>query len=115
MTLVFASLYAVIVFTSVLTRTTAVASSDGLPADRPRGADPSRAADDVSFCFPRTRSYRAVLDGIAYVLPQLSGARLAIARHILNQPVEWGPMAQCLASGAGFFALGAWIFHRRDY
>jgi hypothetical protein len=33
----------------------------------------------------------------------------------MQQPVDWRPVLQCLASGAGFFALGAWIFHRRDY
>lgn len=114
LTAVFASLYAVIVFASVLTRTTAVAVLAAFllivlvePILHGREA--------MLFLLSENVVYRAVLDAVAYALPQLSGARDGVARHIMHQPVQWGPLAQCLASGAGFFALGAWIFHRRDY
>ena len=114
LTLVFACLYAVIVFMSVLTRTTAIAILTAFLLIVL--VEPILAGRETSlYLLSESQIFRGVLDGIAYVLPQLSGARVAIARHIVSQPVEWGPLAQCLASGAGFFALGAWIFHRRDY
>ncbi len=114
MTLVFASLYAVIVFTTVATRTTAVAVLTAFllvilvePILHGR--------ETTLFLLSENPIYRGILDGVSSALPQLSGARDAIARHIMHEPAGWGPLAQTLASGAGFFALGAWLFHRRDY
>jgi len=112
--LVFACLYAVIVFMAVVSRTTAVAVLTAFLLIVL--VEPILYGRQTNlFLLSESPIYRAVLDGIAYALPQLTGARDAIARHIVHQPVEWGPLAQCLASGSGFFALGAWIFHRRDY
>jgi len=114
MTVVFASLYAVIVFTSVLTRTTAVAVLTAFLLIVL--VEPILHSRQTSlYLLSENGVYRAILDGIAYALPQISGARDTVARHIVQRPVEWGPVAQCVASGAGFFALGAWFFHRRDY
>jgi ABC-type transport system involved in multi-copper enzyme maturation permease subunit len=114
LTLVFACLYAVIVFTSVLTRTTAVAVLVAFLLIVL--VEPVLASRQTSlFLLSENQIYRGILDGIAWVLPQLSGARDAVAAHIVHQPVDWAPVFQCVASGAGFLSLGAWVFHRRDY
>jgi ABC-type transport system involved in multi-copper enzyme maturation permease subunit len=114
LTLVFACLYAVIVLTAVLTRTTAVAVLVAFLTIVL--VEPVIAGRETSlFLLSDSPVYRGILDGIAWILPQLSGARDAVAQHIVHQPVAWGPVLQCVGSGAGFLALAAWVFHRRDY
>lgn len=114
LTLVFACLSAVITFTSVLTRTTAVAVLTAFLLIIL--VEPILFQRQTNlFLLSENPVYRAALDGVSYCLPQFSGARNAIAQFIMRQPVEWGPVVQCVASGAGFFGLGSWIFHRRDY
>jgi ABC-type transport system involved in multi-copper enzyme maturation permease subunit len=114
LTVVFGCLYAVVVFTSVLTRTTAVSILVAFlllvllePILHQR--------ETTLFALSENPVYRAVLDGVSYIIPQFSGARDAIARHIEHEPVEWVPMGQSILSATGFFALASWIFHRRDY
>lgn len=113
-TTVFACLYAIIAFTSVVTRTTAVAVLVAFLLVVL--VEPVIANREASlFLLSENPVYRGALDGISYILPQLSGAKGAIAAHIVHEPVSWGPLAQCIASGAGFFGLASWVFHRRDY
>jgi len=59
--------------------------------------------------------YRFAVDAFYWTLPQLSGMQDEIRRHITAQFGNWTPFLQSLASSTAICALGAWIFHKRDF
>ncbi len=60
-------------------------------------------------------AYRAIVDGLYYILPQLSGMQHQITALILNQETDWRPFAQSLASSCAVFAGAAAILQRKDF
>ncbi len=59
--------------------------------------------------------YRAVLDGLYYLLPQLSALKENIAGQIMNNPPDWKPFVQSLLSAALLFLGSATLFSRKDF
>jgi len=59
--------------------------------------------------------YRAILDGLYYLFPQISGMQDEIAKQILQQSIDWKPFLQSFLSASLMFMGGAAVLGRRDF
>ncbi len=67
------------------------------------------------YLFSGSAAYRAAIDGLYYVFPQIAGMQNQITALILDQETDWIPFAQSLASSVVIFAGAAAILHRKDF
>jgi ABC-type transport system involved in multi-copper enzyme maturation permease subunit len=113
-TFMFACLYTIVVFLAVLTRNTAVSIIlvylvlfviEPILQNR----------ETTLYLLSENAVYRAVVDGLYYVFPQLDAMRANGVKQILVQGMEWKPFVQALLSGTVFFLGGAAILQRRDF
>ena len=58
--------------------------------------------------------YRTAIDGLYYLLPQISAMQEGATRLILQEQPDWWPFLRSLASSAVLLAGGAEILRRRD-
>ena len=59
--------------------------------------------------------YRGLLDGLYYLLPQLSALKKNVADQILGNLPEWKPVVQSLLSGGLLFGFGVALFNHKDF
>jgi len=112
-TLVFLTLYALVVFLAVVSRSTPVAILgaflyyfiiDGILQSR----------EHTLYLLSENGIYRAVLDGLYYLFPQVSAMQAAIAQTIAQGSPGWEPLLQGLLSATAWFVAGAALFGRQD-
>jgi len=112
-TLIFLSLYALVVFLGVASRSTPVAILgtflyyfilDGILESRER----------TLYLLSENGVYRAILDGLYYLFPQVSAMQATVGQTIAQGSPGWEPMLQGLLSAAVWFVAGAVLFRRQD-
>jgi ABC-type transport system involved in multi-copper enzyme maturation permease subunit len=59
--------------------------------------------------------YRGIIDGLYYILPQLTTMQHQITAVILKQEADWRPFAQSLASSCAIFGAAAALLQRKDF
>jgi ABC-type transport system involved in multi-copper enzyme maturation permease subunit len=112
-TLVFLCLYALVVFLAVLSRSTPVAILgaflyyfivDTVLYNR----------EGTLYLISENGVYRGMLDGLSYILPQVSAMQASIAQVIAQGTPGWEPLVQGVLSAAVWFTAGAILFARQD-
>ena len=112
-TFVFLTLYALVVFLAVLSRSTPVAILgaflyyfilDGILESRER----------TLYLLSENGVYRTVLDGLYYIFPQVSSMQATIGQTIAQGSPGWEPLLQGLLSATAWFVAGAAVFGRQD-
>lgn len=71
--------------------------------------------EHILYVFSDNAIYRAVIDGLHAILPQLSGMQEGFTRQILHQPVVWDPFMQSVITSLAILAVGLVVFQRRDF
>lgn len=59
--------------------------------------------------------YRAIIDGVYYLFPQISAMRENAAKQIMGLEMDWKPFLQSFLSGGVFLLAAAVILKRRDF
>jgi ABC-type transport system involved in multi-copper enzyme maturation permease subunit len=59
--------------------------------------------------------YRGILDGLYYVLPQLSALKKSVSDQIMGSTFDWRPLIQSALSAGLLFLGSAAIFSRKDF
>jgi hypothetical protein len=59
--------------------------------------------------------YRGILDGLYYILPQLSAMEDGIKQQIIHQNIDWKPFVQSVLSSVVFFAGSVVMLRRKDF
>lgn len=59
--------------------------------------------------------YHGILDGMYYLLPQLSAMEDGIKRHIIHERIDWKPFVQSFLSSVVFFIGGAALLRKKDF
>jgi ABC-type transport system involved in multi-copper enzyme maturation permease subunit len=114
MTFVFACLYSIVAFFAVLSRNMGLAIiATFLYLFIIATALESRAHG--LYLISGSSIYRSVIDGLYYILPQISGMQQQISALILKQEADWRPFAQSLASSSAIFAAAAAMLQRKDF
>lgn len=67
------------------------------------------------FMISQNGIYRGIIDGLYYLLPQLSGMMDGASSLFLRQHVDWKPFVQSLMSSGLFLGGGALVLNRRDF
>jgi ABC-type transport system involved in multi-copper enzyme maturation permease subunit len=110
----FACLFSILVLTGVATRTSAVPIITAFLYLLIIGSLLHHREQSL-YLISENAVYRWCIDGLYYVLPQLSELREATERLFLRQDVPWRPYVQSLASSAALFTGAAYLFRRKDF
>jgi len=114
MTFVFACLYSIVTFFAVLSRNMGLAIIAAfLYLFIIATALESRAHG--LYMLSGSTMYRSVIDGLYYVLPQISSMQHQITAVILKQEADWRPFAQSLASAGAIFGGAVALLQRKDF
>ncbi len=113
-TFVFACLYAIVVVLGVVSRNTAL-SIIGAFLYLFVISSLLYHREQSLYLISANGLYRGAVDGLYYVLPQLSAMQDNIARQITNGTIDWRPFLQSTLSSAVIFAGGAALFSRKDF
>ena len=114
LTFVFACLYSIVSFFAVLSRNMGLAIIAAfLYLFIIAAALESRAHG--LYMISANTVYRGVIDGLYYIMPQISNMQHQITAVILKQEVDWRPFAQSLASSCAIFAAAAALLQRKDF
>lgn len=114
MTFAFACLFAIVSLFGVLTRNMAISIIVGfvylfvisqILQNREQGL----------YLLSTNNIYRAVLDGLYYVFPQIPAVQVNVLKLVAGNGIEWQPFAQSFLSSGGILALSAWILKRKDF
>ncbi len=110
---VFLTLYSLVVFLAVLSRSTPVAILgaflyyfivDVVLQDR----------EGTLFLISENGIYRGALDALAYAFPQISAMQASVAQVIAQGTPGWETLLQGVLSAALWFGAGAALFSRQD-
>jgi ABC-type transport system involved in multi-copper enzyme maturation permease subunit len=114
MTFVFACLYSIVTFFAVLSRNMGLAIIAAfLYLFIITTALESRALG--LYMLSGSTTYRSVIDGLYYILPQISSMQHQITAVILKQEADWRPFAQSLASAGAIFGGAVALLQRKDF
>jgi ABC-type transport system involved in multi-copper enzyme maturation permease subunit len=59
--------------------------------------------------------YRGIVDGLYYLLPQVSAMESSIANQITQHTMDWRPFAQSILSAGILFGGSVAVFNKRDF
>lgn len=59
--------------------------------------------------------YRGILDGLYYLLPQLSALKKSVSDQIMGNAFDWKPFVQSALSAATLFLGSAAVFSKKDF
>lgn len=59
--------------------------------------------------------FRGFINGLYYVLPQISALQANVSRQIIEQSVQWEPFVQSLISSAAILGAAMYVFAKRDF
>ena len=114
LTYVFACMFTMVVFLGVLARNMAVPILwaflymfiiGGLLHSR----------ENTLFHWSASPLFRGAVDGLFYLLPQLSGMQENIGKQIMGESMEWQPFVQSFLSSALFLGGGIMLLRRKDF
>jgi ABC-type transport system involved in multi-copper enzyme maturation permease subunit len=71
--------------------------------------------EQVLYLISENPVYQRILDGLYYLLPQISAMETNIANQITQQELDWRPFAQSLFSSALIFGASATVLAKRDF
>jgi ABC-type transport system involved in multi-copper enzyme maturation permease subunit len=114
MTLLFASLYAIVAFFAVWSRNGVVSIIAAFLYLMVVGSVLFHRQHGV-YLISENQVFRTSIDALYYIFPQLSALQDAIAQQILRRDVDWVPFAQSAASGGAIYAAAAWMLERKDF
>jgi len=113
-TLIFLSMYAIVVFLGALSQNTAIAIIGGflfqfviVPLLQHR--------EMVLYPLLNNGGYHTFLDTLYYIFPQVSALQDSVTNYITGQATEWGSLASTLLSAGGWYAAAWWILDRADF
>ncbi len=114
MTLVFLSLYAIVVFLGVLSRNTAIAI---IGAFLFQFVIVSLLQNRELVLYPLSANggYRTFLDALYYIFPQISALQGSVIKFVSGEPAEWGALASTMLSALGWYAASWWVLDRADF
>ena len=113
MSFMFACIFSIVLFLGVLFHNTAIpiigcflflAVIDNVLENR-----------KIIFGFTQNKTLHGVLDGLYYILPQISAMQKNVADQIMHEEMSWKPFAQALASSLAIFGCGVWLMKRKDF
>lgn len=113
-TLVFVTAYALVLFFAVLSRSSPIAIIAGLGFLIIVGPLLD-AREQILYRFSESSIYRASIDGLYYLFPQVSALRQEVEHVIVGSGINWAPLGTSLLSAILFFAGAAVILQRRDF
>ena len=114
LTFIFACLYALVVLLGVVFRSTALSILGAfLYLFLIGGILHSREAG--LYLVSGNPVYRGLVDGLFYLLPQLSGMQENLGRQIMNASMDWKPFVQSFLSSCVLLGISAAVFRRQDY
>lgn len=114
MTFVFACLYSIVTFFAVLSRNMGLAIIGAFLYLFVIGTALESRAHGL-YLLSGSSTYRSIIDGLYYLLPQISAMQHQITALILRQEADWRPFAQSLASSAAIFGGAAALLQRKDF
>ena len=71
--------------------------------------------EQVLYLISENPMYQRILDGLYYILPQISAMEANIANQITQQGLDWRPFAQSILSAGMLFGGSVAIFSKRDF
>ncbi len=113
-TLVFLSLYAIVVFLGVLSRNTAIAIIGGFLF---QFIVVSLLQGREALLYPLSSSgaYHTFLDALYYIFPQISALQESVVKYVAGEPAQWAPLASTVVSACGWYGASWWILDRADF
>ncbi len=114
MTLVFLSLYAMVVFLGVLSRNTAIAIIGAFLFQFVIVAL-LQHREAVLYPLSSSGGYHTFLDALYYLFPQISALQDSVIKYVGGEPAEWGALASTLVSAGGWYAASWWILDHADF
>lgn len=114
MTFAFACLFAIVSLFGVLTRNMAISIIFGFVYLFVI-SEVLQSREQGLYNLSTNAIYRAVLDGLYYILPQIPAMQRNVLKLVAGNGVEWQPFAQSFLSSAGILALAAWVLKRKDF
>ncbi len=114
MTLVFLSLYAIVVFLGVLSRNTAIAI---IGAFLFQFVIVSLLQNREAILYPLSSNggYHTFLDALYYIFPQISALQTSVIKYVSGETAEWGALGSTLLSACGWYAASWWILDHTDF
>ncbi|MBI4535512.1 MAG: ABC transporter permease subunit [Ignavibacteriae bacterium] len=113
-TFVFACLYSLIAFLAVLSRGSPIPIIGAfLYLFVIGGLLESR--EQVLYLISENTLYRSLIDGLYYVMPQISAMQAGITNQIMETSINWKPFVQSILSAGLFFGVGVAVLSRRDF
>lgn len=114
LTFLFACLFSIVAFLGVLSRNMAITIIGAfLYLIIIGGALQSR--EHGLYMIWTNTIYRGIIDGLYYLLPQLSAVQENVLKLISHQEADWKPFLQALLSSGLLFGGGAALLQRKDF
>ena len=114
MTIVFLSLYAIVVFLGILSRNTAIAI---IGAFLFQFVIVSLLQHRETILYPLSSNggYHTFLDALYYIFPQISALQESVVKYVSGEQAEWGSLVSSLLSASGWYAASWWMLDRADF
>jgi ABC-type transport system involved in multi-copper enzyme maturation permease subunit len=114
MAFMFACFFSLVVFTGVVSRSTAISIIVAFLYLFVFGSL-LESRQTTLYRISEGTIYRAVLDGLYYIFPQVNAMQSNVMKQITSQPMDWVPFLQSFLSGVALFGAGAFVMQRRDF
>lgn len=114
LTIVFVCLYAIVIYLGVVSRNTAI-SIIGAFLYLFMISSLLLHREGSLYLVSTNNVYRGLLDGLYYVLPQLSAMQENIPRFITEGTIDWRPFVQSMLSSMAIFVAGSAVFSKKDF
>ena len=114
MAFVFASLFSIVAFLGVLSRNMAIPIIGAFLYLLIIGSV-LESREHGLYLISENVIYRGAIDGLYYLLPQLSAMQRVVSQLITQASVDWKPFVQSILSSALIFGGAAAMLHRKDF
>lgn len=113
-TIVFLSLYAIVVFLGVLSRNTAIAIIGGFLFQF-IVVSLLQGREAILYPLSSSGAYHTFLDALYYIFPQISALQESVVKYVAGEPAQWAPLASTVVSAAGWYGASWWLLDRADF
>jgi len=114
MTYAFACLFAIVAFLGVLSRNMAIAIIGSI-LYLILVANPLEGRQAGLYLLSTNGAYRAILDGLYYLLPQIPAVESGAMRLVAGEGTTYVPYLQSFLSAGALMGGAAWILQKRDF
>ena len=114
MTAAFLSLYSIVTFLAVLSRSTVIAVL-GAFLFQVILVGVLQNREQILYPLSANAIYRGVLDGLFYIFPQTSGLQDTLRSYVIDGSFSWSPFLASAASSCAWYTGAWWLFEKSDY